>query len=206
MADGAMCVGTATDGCVTPDHATGRTVLVATDGTALGGAAGTAIVGPAVGDWNSSIGFTVPGCRRLAWRLCGKVACTPCRVLVSSMSRSCSCWRRCSSRANLALSSTILWTSSYSPILVASNFVTLAAALTADIGVSKTLPCGSVTAASGATLDPDSAGATPGGVSLFATPEAATPGVTAADAATPDASSAACSAASGGVGDRKSVV
>ena len=108
MADGAMRAGTATEGCATPDHATGCAVLVATDGIVLVAADGTAIAGSVVGDWNSSMGFTVPGCRRLAWRLCGKVACIPYRVLVSSMSRSCSCWRRCSSRASLALSSAIL--------------------------------------------------------------------------------------------------
>ena len=42
MADGAMCVGTATEGCATPDHATGCAVLVATDGIV--------IVGSVVGD------------------------------------------------------------------------------------------------------------------------------------------------------------
>ena len=37
MADGAMRAGTATEGCVTPDHATGCAMLVATDGTAIAG-------------------------------------------------------------------------------------------------------------------------------------------------------------------------
>ena len=164
--DGAMYEGTVADGAATSDQATGRTVLVVPDGIALGGAtatgvsiAGTATVAPAVGDWNISIEFTIPGYRRLTWRLCGREPNPPCKILVSSTSHRCSCWRRWSSRASLALSSTILWTSSYSPILVASSSVTLAAALTADTGMCNTLLYGTMAAASEATLDPVSASA-----------------------------------------------
>ena len=143
---GAVYGGTATDGAAASSHATGRAAFVATDGFAWGGAvaagvstAGTAAVGPEVGDWNNSMGFTVPGCRRLIWRRCGKVLGPPCKMMVSSASRRCSCWRRWSSRASLLLSSTILWTSSYSPILVASSSAALAAALTADMGDRKSV-------------------------------------------------------------------
>ena len=99
--DGAMYEGTATDGAAASDRATGRTALVATDGIALGDSvaagvptAGITAVGPEVGDRNNSMGFTIPGCRRLTWRLCGKVPGPPCRMMVSSASRRCSCWRR----------------------------------------------------------------------------------------------------------------
>ena len=71
-AGGAVYEGTATDGAAASGHATGHAAFVATDGFAWGGAvatsvstAGTVAVGPEVGDWNNSIGFTVPGCMRL---------------------------------------------------------------------------------------------------------------------------------------------
>ena len=53
-------------------YATGRAAFVAIDGFAWGGAVAagvsttrTVAIGPKVGDWNNSMGFTVPGCMRL---------------------------------------------------------------------------------------------------------------------------------------------
>ena len=75
------------------------------------------------------------------------------------------------------------------------------------MGVNSGLLWGILAVVLGVVLGPSSVGTIPDGASLFATPEAATPGVAAAGAArlkpssaTPDPSGATCSAASGAVG------